>query len=174
MHCFIGEFKRYKQLLEDAVAQVNDEEFLLAPGKGDNAIATLVKHLGGNLHSRFTDFLTTDGEKPWRNREGEFKAEEMTREEIMAIWQKGWATLESNTFALTDADLKRQVTIRGVAFTVEEALARSLGHFSYHVGQIVFLAKMFRGSEWRYLSIPPGQSDAYNQNPTMERGRPAQ
>ncbi len=172
MHCFVGEFKRYRQLLEDAVAQVTDEEFFQSVGATDNAIATLVKHLGGNLTSRFTDFLTSDGEKPWRNREGEFQVADMSREAVMAIWQKGWGILETNVFALTDADMKRTVTIRGVEFTVEEALARSLGHLSYHVGQIVFLAKMFRGKDWRYLSIPPGQSDAYNQNPTMEKGRP--
>ncbi len=167
---FVTEYKRYRQLLEDAVRQVSDEEFFRKIGSTDNSIAILVKHLGGNLTSRFTDFLATDGEKPWRNREGEFDVQGLDREAVMAVWQRGWEILESNAFHLKEEDMKRTVTIRGVKFTVEEALYRSLAHFSYHVGQIVFLAKAFKSNDWQYLTIPPGQSDAYNQNPTKEKG----
>ncbi len=170
MHVFVGEYKRYKGLLENAVAQVSDEDFFRQIGETSNSIAIIVKHLAGNLLSRFTDFLTTDGEKEWRQREAEFDASGASRAELMDLWQRAWKVLENNVFSLSPEDMSRTVTIRGVAFTVEEALARSLAHFSYHVGQIVYLAKHFAGDRWQYLTIPPGKSTEYNQNPTMEKG----
>ena len=125
--------------------------------------------MSGNLESRFTDFLTTDGEKPWRRREEEFDAREVTAAELLAKWQRGWNVLLETLARLTDQELDAAVTIRGQPLQVREALLRALGHVSYHVGQIVYAAKAARGSDWTSLSIPPGQSDQYNKNPHLER-----
>jgi len=166
-----GEYLRYKKLGEASMAQLADEE-LSRPGPGGgNSIAIIVAHLAGNLRSRFTDFLTADGEKPWRDREGEFASRTLPRAELIALWDEGWRVLLETLAALTDADLPRTVTIRGQGLTVHAALHRSLAHAGYHVGQIVYLAKGFRGPAWRSLSIPPGGSAAYNRNPTHERPR---
>ncbi|HYF51589.1 MAG TPA: DUF1572 family protein [Planctomycetota bacterium] len=162
------EYKRYKTLGESAIAQVSDQE--LTQPFGGNSIAVIVWHLAGNLTSRFTDFLTTDGEKPWRKRDEEFIARETSKAEALTRWEPGWKVLFATLAALSDADLNRTVTIRNQTLLVHEALHRSLAHASYHVGQIVLIAKSFRGSEWKYLSIPPGGSQAYNQNPTLEKG----
>ena len=129
----------------------------------------IVWHLSGNLASRFTDFLTSDGEKPWRHREEEFAARTVTRDGLMEKWRQGWGVLFEALAGLTDDDLQGQVAIRGQSLAVHDALHRSLAHASYHVGQIVYLAKLKRGADWRSLSIPPGGSAAYNQNPTLER-----
>ncbi len=170
MNVFIGEYKRYHGMLENAVAQVDDRQFFENLGENGNSIAVIVKHLAGNLKSRFTDFLTTDGEKEWRDREGEFDVTGLSREEIMTLWREAWGVLEKNVFSLTPEDMQKTVTIRGVAFTVEEALARSMAHLSYHVGQIIFMGKYLLGERWNYLTIPPGGSAAYNQNPEKEKG----
>jgi len=163
-----GEYRRYKALAEAALEQV-PEAALSQPGpSGGNSLATICWHVSGNLQSRFTDFLTSDGEKPWRQREEEFAARTVTRPQLMAKWGQGWDALLSTLATLTDADLSKSVTIRGVALSVHEALHRSLAHTCYHVGQIVYVAHAIRGRDWRYLSIPPGQSDAYNANPTAE------
>jgi uncharacterized damage-inducible protein DinB len=157
-----NEYVRYKKLAEDAMAQL-DEGNLAAPGPNEgNSIATICWHMSGNLASRFTDFLHADGEKPWRRREEEFFARQVTRAELLAKWAQGWDVLFRALDELTDADLTRTVTIRQQPLRVDEALHRSLAHTSYHVGQIVYLAKAMRGKDWRYLSIPPGMSDAYN------------
>jgi hypothetical protein len=164
-----SEYERYKQLAEDAIAQL-EEESLAAPGPNDgNSIATICWHMSGNLASRFTDFLTSDGEKPWRRRDEEFYARHVTRAELLAKWAQGWDVLFRALADLNDADLGRTVTIRQQPLRVHEALHRSLAHTSYHVGQIVYLAKAMRGKDWRYLSIPPGQSAAYNAAPDKER-----
>lgn len=152
-----GEYRRYKSLGENAVVQLPDDQLVDAAGVS-NSIATIVWHLAGNLTSRFTDFLTSDGEKPWRDRDSEFLARQVTRAELHAKWEDGWRVLFAALSALTDADLAKTVTIRGQPHTVAEALHRSLAHTSYHVGQIVFVAKALRGADWRYLSIPPGKS----------------
>jgi hypothetical protein len=165
------EFRRYKGLGDAAFLQVSDEELVrLAPNDG-NSIAILVWHLSGNFASRFTDFLTTDGEKPWRRRDEEFDNRAVTRDELVAKWNRGWSILDRALAELTDANLGDTVSIRGVAFKVHEALHRLLAHASYHVGQIVLLAKMYRGDQWKSLSIPRGASEAYNANPTRERPR---
>jgi hypothetical protein len=166
-----GEYGRYKALAEAALAQVPDAALSTAHAEGTNSIATICWHISGNLRSRFTDFLTTDGEKPWRHRDEEFEPRYVTRDELLARWNDGWDVLLATLDRLTDDDLGRQVTIRGQALEVIEALHRSLAHLSYHVGQIVFIAKVARGAEWTSLSIPPGQSELYNRNPTLERGR---
>ena len=126
-------------------------------------------HVAGNLHSRFTDFLTADGEKPWRDRESEFAPRNVTRAEVTAKWDTGWQALSSAIHGLDDTRLDTMVVIRGQQLTVLDALLRSLSHAAFHVGQMVFLAKSIRGASWEYLTIPPGQSSSYNQNPTMEK-----
>jgi uncharacterized damage-inducible protein DinB len=166
-----GEFVRYKALAEAAIAQVEEEELSRVPAEEGNSIATICWHVSGNLQSRFTDFLTTDGEKPWRRRDEEFDNRAVTREELVAKWNHGWTILDGALAELTDQNLSDTVVIRGVEFKVHEALHRLLAHASYHVGQIVFLAKMFRGDEWNTLSIARGASDVYNANPTRERPR---
>jgi uncharacterized damage-inducible protein DinB len=132
-------------------------------------VAAIVWHIAGNLRSRFTDFLTTDGEKPWRDRESEFALRAVSPEDLRAKWEDGWDVLFQTLSMLTDADLSRMVTIRGQGLSVLDALQRSVTHTSYHVGQIVFLARSLRGRRWEWLSIPPGQSDAYNRNPRREK-----
>ena len=166
-----AEFKRYKALGEKAIAQLDGAALSAPPTGGGNSIATICWHVSGNFRSRFTDFLTTDGEKPWRKRDEEFEARAVTRDDLLAKWEQGWAVLLDTLQALSDDDLERSVTIRGQALSVLEALLRSLAHASYHVGQIVYAAKAARGDDWTYLSIPPGKSDEYNQNPTLERPR---
>jgi len=164
-----AEYLRYKGLAEGAIAQLSDADLVVSgPGDG-NSIAVLCWHLAGNLRSRFTDFLTSDGEKPWRHREEEFSRRAITKDELLAYWEGGWAVLLETLRDLTDADLDREVTIRGQPLLVVEALHRSLAHASYHVGQIVYQARGLKGTGWRWLSIPPGQSDQYNARPTMEQ-----
>lgn len=164
-----GEYVRYKSLAEGALAQLTDEQ-LVVPAAGDgNSVAMICWHVGGNLRSRFTDFLTTDGEKPWRKREEEFARRSVTKAELLAHWEAGWSALLATLATLRDADLDRTVTIRGQSLRVVEALHRSLAHTSYHVGQIVYAARALCGSGWRFLSIPPGQSEAFNQKPEMQR-----
>jgi uncharacterized damage-inducible protein DinB len=163
-----GEFLRYKGLAEAAMAQLDDAE-LSATGQGSgNSIAIICWHISGNLRSRFSDFLTSDGEKPWRGRDEEFEARTVTRAELLAKWQQGWDVLIATLAGLTDDQLGQTVTIRGQTMRAHAALHRALAHITYHVGQIVYLAKAFRGGQWTYLSIPPGQSAAYNQNPSRE------
>ena len=160
---------RYKQLADGAIAQVSDEQLLTHAGSTDNSIAIICRHIAGNFLSRFTDFLTTDGEKPWRNREEEFDERAGTRADVVEHWDRGWSVLLASLDALTDADLTSTVTIRQQPLRVHEALHRSLAHAAYHVGQIVYLAKAMRGDGWRSLSIPRGMSAAYNKNPDRER-----
>lgn len=156
-----GEYERYKALAEGAVRQVQDQELSL-PGPNDStSLAIICWHLSGNLRSRFTDFLTSDGEKPWRNREEEFDDRAVSREEFLAKWEQGWSVLFAALDALTDDHLRDTITIRGQALKVYEALHRSLAHTAYHVGQMVYLAKAMRGPAWTSLSIPRGQSQSY-------------
>ena len=163
-----GEYTRYKALAEGALMQLSDAQ-LAAPTPGNgNSVATICWHVAGNLRSRFTDFLTSDGEKPWRQREEEFAARTVTHAELMAHWEAGWGALMDAIAQLDDTMLGRTVTIRQQPLTVDQALLRSLAHVSYHVGQIVFAARMLSGEEWRFLSIVPGQSDAYNAKPSSE------
>lgn len=162
-----AEYARYRALAEGAIRQLDDAS-LCAADPGGNSIATLVWHLSGNFQSRFTDFLTTDGEKPWRQRDDEFAPRSVSRDELMARWSDGWAVLEGALGELADSDLDRSVTIRRQPLRVHQALLRSLAHAAYHVGQIVLLAKAARGEAWESLSIPLGGSAAYNAAPTSE------
>jgi uncharacterized damage-inducible protein DinB len=164
-----AEFVRYKALAEGALEQLSEAQFVVPGSGGGNSVAIICWHVAGNLRSRFTDFLTSDGEKPWRHREEEFQARTVSRTELLTHWEHGWAALLDTLGALTDADLARTVTIRGQELTVAQALHRSLAHTSYHVGQIVYVARGLRADGWRFLSIPPGQSDLYNAQPTLEK-----
>jgi len=164
-----AEYLRYRALADAAIEQLGDED-LTAPGpRGGNSIAVICWHVSGNLRSRFTDFLTSDGEKPWRNREEEFAARTVSRDALLAKWKEGWDVLLATLHTLRDEQLHDTVTIRGQPLLVHEALLRSLSHISYHVGQIVYVAKAARGKDWKYLTIPPGMSDAYNKAPQFER-----
>lgn len=154
-----AQFRKMKKLAEDAVAQVKDEELVARLDPEANSIALIMRHMAGNLRSRFTDFLTTDGEKPDRNRDGEFEESgQMTRRTVLDDWESGWRVLFDTLGTLTRDDLLRDVFIRGERHTVMQALDRQLTHHSYHVGQIVFLAKHLRSAEWRSLSIPRKRS----------------
>ena len=164
-----GEYLRYKALAEAAMDQLDDAQLSQAGPSGGNSIAVICWHVAGNLRSRFTEFLTSDGEKPWRQREEEFAARTVTRAELQAKWSAGWEALLGALASMSDEQLEQTVTIPGQPLRVHEALHRSLSHASYHVGQIVYLAKALRGVDWRYLSIPPGKSDAYNQAPTKDK-----
>jgi hypothetical protein len=153
------QFRKTKQLADGALAQVSDADLFRALDAETNPIAIVMKHMSGNMRSRWTDFLTTDGEKPDRNRDGEFEiASWDTRESIMAAWENGWRCVFEAIGALTPADLEKTVAIRDEPHTVVQAIDRQLTHYSYHVGQIVLLARHFAGERWRSLSIPRGRS----------------
>ena len=154
--------KRHRTLVEDALAQVSDEDFFRTIDPESNSIAIVVKHLAGNMRSRFTDFLTTDGEKPDRARDGEFVIAQESRADVMGLWESGWAAALGALEPLVAEDLARTITIRGQPHTVLGALNRNLMHFAYHAGQIVFLAKHFAGPGWKTLSVPRGGSAAFD------------
>ena len=166
---FINEYARYRSIGEKAIAQVSDDALNKVLGTENNSIAIIVKNIGGNLVSRFTDFLTSDGEKPWRDRDSEFQTASYDRAEVERIWSEGWSVLESELSKLTDEQLLQQVYIRGQAWTVHDSLCRSLAHLSYHVGQIVLLARILTEGDWQWISIPKGQSREYNLRPTKEK-----
>ncbi len=166
---FDAEYRRYKSLAEGTFDQLDDAQLTSRAGPTSNSIATLVWHVSGNLASRFTDFLTTDGEKPWRHRDEEFNERAVSKQELRDKWEVGWKVLFDTLETLTDAHLTKAVVIRGQQLTVLDALLRSLAHASSHVGQIQFWGKVVKGDAWKYLSIPPGQSAAYNKNPSLEK-----
>ncbi len=155
-------FRHYKRLAEGAMAQVSDDQLGVALDPEMNSIALIVKHMAGNMHSRWSDFLTSDGEKPARNRDLEFEQPPATREALMALWQSGWQTLFNALEPLIEADLARTITIRGEAHSVMQAVNRQVAHYSYHCGQIVFLAKHLRHENWKSLSIPRAGSREFN------------
>ncbi len=152
------EFARLKAHAEKAAAQVADDALHARLDPESNSLAVILRHVGGNLASRYTDFLTADGEKPDRDRDGEFEDPALPRAEVLAAWEKGWSRLLATLASLSPADLERTVTIRGEPHSVLLALQRSLSHTAQHVGQIVYLAKHLAGDGWKTLSIPRGQS----------------
>ena len=159
LHDTASTFRRQKELAERALSQVDDDEFFRTIDAESNSIAVLVKHIGGNLRSRFTDFLHSDGEKPDRDRDGEFEAPSGTsRSEVMSVWDSGWSSLFAALATLEPSDLGATVHIRGEPVAVLAALHRALVHVAQHVGQVVLLAKHFRSADWKTLSIPRGQS----------------
>jgi uncharacterized protein DUF1572 len=164
-------FRNYKALGDSALAQTPDEQLHTELDPNSNSVAVIVKHVAGNLRSRFRDFLTSDGEKPDRNRDGEFEMpSRASREELLRWWQDGWMIALGSIQALTPAELERTVTIRGEAFQVVEALNRSAAHTAYHVGQMVYLARHFAGASWKTLSIPKGQSAQFAKG-TFKQGQ---
>jgi hypothetical protein len=155
-------FHSYKKLAERAMEQISDEEFFATIDEEANSIGVVVKHIAGNLVSRWREFLTTDGEKSDRDRETEFEIIADTRESLMEFWERGWKTLFDSVEPLTVEELSRTITIRGEPHTVVEAMNRQLTHYAYHVGQIVLLAKHFKSKEWKTLSVPKNRSAEFN------------
>jgi hypothetical protein len=155
-------FRQYKRLAEAAIAQLSDEQLQVTLDAEGNSIAIIVKHMGGNMRSRWTDFLTTDGEKPDRDRDAEFEQPPATRDELMHSWEAGWDCLFTALGPLTDADLSRTITIRGEAHSVMQAINRQVAHYSCHCGQIVFLAKHLQSANWKCLSVPRSKSADFN------------
>jgi hypothetical protein len=158
----IGQLRRTKRLADRAFEQLEDRDFFYRLNPHQNSIYVIVKHLAGNMHSRWTDFLTADGEKPDRDRESEFVEDVVPREQIMQTWEAGWAKVFAALEPLTDDDLSRTVYIRREPLSVIDAIVRQVEHYGYHVGQIVLIAKHLRGDDWKYLTIPPGGSAAFN------------
>ena len=163
------EYLRYKKFGEGAIRQTPEDGLNKLFGDDNNSISVIAAHISGNLKSRFTDFLTTDGEKPWRKRDTEFEERNLSKSELLQLWDDGWVVLLTTLDELSDDDLDKTVTIREKELTIADALHRSLAHVSYHVGQIVYIARMIVGKEWKSLSIPRGGSNAYNQNPDKEK-----
>jgi hypothetical protein len=156
-----AEFRKVKTLADAAIAQLDDAQLHARLDAEANSVAMLMQHLAGNMQSRWTDFLTSDGEKPWRRRDQEFETPTVDREGLLTTWEAGWATLFAALDGLSDADLDRRVAVRGESQTVLAAIARQLAHYAGHGHQIVLLGKHLRGPGWRVLSIPRGQSQAY-------------
>jgi uncharacterized protein DUF1572 len=156
------QFRGHKRMGESAMAQLEDKDFCVTLDPESNSVAALVKHIAGNARSRFTDFLTSDGEKPDRFRDREFEvSEKTTREEVMLWWEQAWSHVLPTLDSLQPDDVQRIVTIRGEPHTVMQALNRALAHYAQHIGQIVFLAKHLRSERWQTLSIPRGKSEDY-------------
>jgi hypothetical protein len=161
------QMRGHKRLAEGAMAQLKDHELFVTLDPESNSIALLVKHMSGNMRSRFTDFLTTDGEKPDRHRDQEFElSPSTTRADLTKIWEDGWARVFAAIEALKPEDVMRKVTIRGEPHTVLQAINRQIAHYAYHTGQIVFVAKHIRSGKWKSLSIPRGKSEDYKTAPS--------
>jgi hypothetical protein len=155
-------FRYYKKLADRAMEQVPDEGLFANLDAESNSIAIIVKHLAGNMRSRWTDFLTSDGEKPDRNRDMEFEVPPATRAELTVMWESNWKIVFDALLPLTDSDLGRTIYIRGEAHSVMQAINRQMGHYAYHVGQIVYLAKHFSAQEWKALTVPRNKSAEFN------------
>ena len=164
----VDEFRKTKSMADRAVAQVaSDDALFFKLNPRQNSIAAIVRHMVGNMRSRFTDFLTTDGEKSWRDREGEFDDARCPRAELLALWETGWRCVFDAVEPLGDVDLSRVVTIRTEPHTVFQALNRQTAHYAYHVGQILLIAKHVVGDEWTYLTIAPGKTADFNRKMGM-------
>lgn len=163
----IAEFRKTKQSAEKVFAQLRDDDFHVRINPHQNSIAVIIQHLAGNMLSRWTDFLTSDGEKPSRDREDEFVEHKRSRTELMELWDRSWAALFNALESLSDADLFRVVTIRTEPHTVFHAINRQTAHYNLHLGQILLIGKHLRGSDWKYLSIPPGGTAAFNREKGM-------
>jgi hypothetical protein len=164
---FEEEFQRTKNLAERAIAQLDDAELHTQLNERQNSIASIFQHVAGNAMSRWTNFLTSDGEKSTRNRESEFVDRRLSRTDLLSIWDRGWKCLFDALASLTDADLLRTVTIRREPHTVCKAITRQMAHYGWHVGQIALIAKHIKGKSWQYLTIPPGQTLDFNRKMGM-------
>ena len=171
MAAIINAFEANKRLADRAIEQMPDDKLHIALDANTNSIAVIMKHVAGNLASRWTDFLTTDGEKPWRNRDDEFVDTFRSRAELLAAWEKGWACLLTTLRGLKSEDIEKTVMIRGEPHSVPLALARSLGHTCYHIGQIVQVARIHAGDKWSTLTIPRGGSEQFNNSHWGQKGK---
>jgi hypothetical protein len=151
----------YKKLAESAIAQATDSQLYQLLDEDANSIAIIMQHMAGNMKSRWTNFLSEDGEKPWRNRDREFKQPPATREALLQMWEDGWRCLFQALESLTDADMSRSVPIRGEAHSVMQAINRQVAHYPYHCGQIILLAKHFQHDQWTSLTVPKGKSEEF-------------
>lgn len=167
------QFEYYKQLGDKTMAQIPDEALFWQYNPESNSIAIIVKHLWGNMLSRWTDFLTTDGEKDFRNRDGEFEATIQTKTELLEKWELGWQCLFNAIDTLEEKDLGRVIYIRNMGHTVTEAINRQLAHYAYHIGQITYIGRMALGKDWESLSIPAGKSKEYNKHKFTQPKRKA-
>jgi uncharacterized damage-inducible protein DinB len=165
----IKRFREYKALGEKTFAQISDEDMHQQPNKASNSIAIIIRHLHGNMLSRWTNFLTEDGEKSWRQRDGEFEQQPLSKEELIQLWDQGWMVFLQSLESLQDDDLLKTVTIRSQPLTVTDAINRQMAHYSYHVGQIVYLGRWIKNEAWQSLSIPKGASEAYHQQLKKEQ-----
>ncbi|MEM7374299.1 MAG: DUF1572 domain-containing protein [Bacteroidota bacterium] len=157
------QFELYKKLGERTIDQLSEPELFWQYNEESNSIAIIVKHLWGNMLSRWTDFLSSDGEKEWRDREGEFEPSIQTQKELMEKWEEGWACLFTALDSVNETNFTTIIYIRNQGHTILEAINRQMTHYAYHIGQMVYLGRMIRGSEWKSLSIPKGQSRAFNE-----------
>lgn len=158
----IRRLKYYKDLGDKTFAQLNDEQMHYTPNEASNSIAVIVQHMSGNMLSRWTNFLTEDGEKEWRRRDEEFEVHGQAKQQVIDTWEKGWACFLDTLASLTEDDLLKTVSIRQESLTVIDAINRQLAHYPYHIGQIIYVAKEIRDNNWKNLSIPKGDSARYN------------
>lgn len=159
----IKQFNSYKKLGDKCFDQLSETEMHFQPNEQSNSIATIIQHMHGNMLSRWTNFLTEDGEKPWRQRDAEFEEQQLSKDGLLKLWNEGWEVLLNTLSALSPDDCSKTVTIRHEPHTVVDAINRQIAHYSYHVGQIVLLAKWIKGDEWQTLSIPKQGSQAFNE-----------
>ncbi len=152
----------YKELGDKTFVQLNENDFHFQPNGESNSIALIIQHMAGNMLSRWTGFLTTDGEKEWRNRDTEFEEQNLTKQQLIAFWQKGWDCLLNSLNALTEEDLLKTIYIRSEGLLVIDAINRQLAHYPYHVGQVIYLAKVIKNEDWQNLSIAKGRSEQFN------------
>lgn len=164
----ISLFTYYQSLANKTITKTNDDDLFKVASASANSMAIIMKHMAGNMLSRWTDFLTTDGEKPWRHRDTEFEISDTNRDQLLTYWDRGWHCLFQSLNSLKQDDMDKTIFIRGEGQSVEDAIFRQLAHYAYHVGQIVFLGKMFQGEEWVSLSIPKGKSVEYNEKKSAE------
>lgn len=158
----IKRFLVYKDLGERAIQQLNDEQLHWKHNEEDNSIYVIVKHLHGNMLSRFTDFISSDGEKPWRKRDDEFEEEDANKKTVLKLWNEGWNCVINALQPIHTDDMEKTVTIRAEKHTVADAILRQIAHYAYHVGQMVYIAKTIKGNQWQSLSIAKGKSEEFN------------
>ena len=156
------QFLSYKKLADQSIQQIDPQQLFIQPNENSNSMAVVIKHMAGNMISRWTDFLTTDGEKPWRKRDDEFENNVEDKEQLLKVWEQGWKVFLDTLGSLKTEDLQRTVSIRNEEHSVMDAINRQLAHYSYHVGQIVYMAKLLKQTEWNSLSIPKNKSSEYN------------
>jgi Protein of unknown function (DUF1572) len=164
----IKRIKYYKDLCEKAFDQLDEKDFHIQPSPESNSIAVMIQHIAGNMLSRFTDFLTADGEKEWRNRDEEFEVHDYSKKQLIDLWDKGWKCYLDTIESLNENDLTSTITIRQEPMSVVDALIRQLAHYPYHIGQIIYVARLIKNENWKNLSIPKGGSQAYNQSPDIK------